>query len=104
MAGPVTYGEAVGLPYPDVLMRWQQLAVRATSDREDDVLTAAECLELLSLGEVMARRLRHPSVVQCALQAGATWDQVADATGCTAGEALAAYLDWADGRAVPGSH
>lgn len=103
MAGPVTYGEAVGLPYPDVLMRWQQLAVRATSDLEDDRLTVAEFLELLSLGEVMARRLRHPSIVERALEAGATWPQVADATGCTTREALAAYASWVVGQEVPGS-
>ena len=102
MTGPTTYSEAAGMAWQDALMRWQELAIRdsiTTAGRpESAALAVAEHLELLALAEVLARHFRHPAPVRRALAAGATWQQVADATGCTAGEALAAYLGWTDGR------
>ena len=99
---PITYSEAAGMAWQDALMRWQELAARdsiTTAGRpESAALAVVERLELLALGEVLARCFRHPAPVQRALAAGATWQQVADATGCTTGEALAAYLGWTDGR------
>ena len=104
---PGTYGDAASISFPDALMRWQELDRRdrvAGADGEDaPPLTVPEHLELLALGEVLVRHFRHPSIVQRALTAGATWQQVADATGCTPGEGLAAYLGWKDGRGTPGS-
>ena len=98
----VTYSDAAAVPLPDALMRWQQLDRRdrvAGADGEDaPPLIVAKYLELLALGEVLARHFRPPSIVCRALTAGATWQQVADATGCTTGEALAAYLRWTDRR------
>jgi hypothetical protein len=102
MTRPITYSEAAGMAWQDALMRWQELAVRdsiTTADQaESAVLAVAEHLELLALREVLARYFRHPAPVQRALAVGATWQQVADATGCAAGEALAAYLRWTDRR------
>ena len=61
-------------------------------------LTVAEYLEMLALGERIARYYRHPSTVDRAVKAGATWDQIAAATGTTAEAARAAYREWADGQ------
>ena len=95
---PVTYDEAAAIPLPDALMRWQVLDMRdrvAGADGEDaPPLTADEYLEMLALGEVLARHFRPPAVIRRALTAGATWQQVAAAAGCTTGEALAACNGW----------
>src|SRR6516165_3100466 len=40
-------------------------------------LTVAEHVELLALGERIARYYRHRSQVDSAVKAGATWDQIA---------------------------
>ena len=47
-------------------------------------LTVAEHLEMLALGERIARYYRHPSQVDKAVRAGASWEQIAAATGATA--------------------
>jgi hypothetical protein len=112
----VTYSEACEVPWPDVLMRWQELEQRDamaraiatlqaggqwTDDRSLDPadyppLTVAEHLELLALGEVAARRFRHPAAVHQAVLAGATWSQIAAATGGDAEQARLAYRQWAE--------
>ena len=61
-------------------------------------LTVAEHLELLASGEVLARYYRHPSGVHHAVNAGATWQQIADATGRTTEGAREEYREWADGQ------
>ena len=68
------------------------------NDEEFPPLTAAEHLEMLALGERIARYYRHPSQVDNAVKAGATWDQIAAATGTTAEAARAAYREWAEGQ------
>ena len=118
MTGPTTYDEASGMPWPDVLNRSQALTGRvslaraiatpqARSEWNDDrslnpedypPLTAAEHLELIALGEVMARHYRHPALVHYAVMAGATWEQIASATGGDAGEVRQDYRTWADGQ------
>ena len=82
------------MPLPDVLNRYQALTDRDSMARaiatlqargewnedrslkpEDyPPLTADEHLELIALGEVMARHYRHPALVHHAVVAGATWD------------------------------
>ncbi len=107
MTRPVTYGEAAGIPWADALMRWQELAARderaraAAGQADCPPLTVAEHRELLALREVLARRFQDPPAVQRALAAGVTWQQVADAAGCTAGQALARYLGWTGGSRYP---
>ncbi len=61
-------------------------------------LTADEHLELLAIGEYLARSYRPTYEVHHALRAGATWRQVAEAL--DTGEAMArvAYRAWADGQ------
>jgi hypothetical protein len=59
-------------------------------------LTVTEHLELLAAGELLARYYRHPAHAHRALQAGATWAQVAAATGRDEAQARRDYRDWAD--------
>jgi hypothetical protein len=114
----MTYGQAAQTPFADVLNRYQRLNDRdsmaraiatlqargeRTGGRSLDPadyppLTAAEHLELLALGERLARHYRHPAMVHHAVLAGATWEQVAAATGGDPEEARLAYQDWAAGQ------
>jgi hypothetical protein len=116
VTGPVTYGDAADLPFTDVLNRWQALEQRdamaraiatlqARGEWHDDrsldpadypPLTVAEHLQLIALGEVAARRFRHPAAVHQAVLAGATWEQIADAAGGDPDEARQAYRAWAE--------
>jgi len=116
--GTTTYDEASAMQWPDVLMRQQALSDRESMARaiatlqargewNDDrsinpedypPLTAAEHLELIALGGVMARHYRHPALVHHAVIAGATWDQVAAAAGTSADQARQAYREWAEGQ------
>lgn len=59
-------------------------------------LTVTEHLELLAAGELLARYYRHPAHVHRALQAGATWEQVAAATGRDEPQARRDYREWAE--------
>lgn len=61
-------------------------------------LTVADRLELLATGEVLARYYRHSAHVDDALTAGATWGQIAAATGSDEVSARRAYRSWADGQ------
>jgi hypothetical protein len=59
-------------------------------------LSVTEHLELLAAGELLARYYRHPAHAHRALQAGATWAQVAAATGRDEGQARRDYREWAE--------
>lgn len=61
-------------------------------------LALAEHLEVLALGELLARHYRHPARVHDAVAAGATWAEIAAATGVGEDEARHAYAQWADGQ------
>ena len=61
-------------------------------------LTLAEHLEVLASGEVVARVYRHPYLIHWALEAGATWQQVAEATGTSESKARQEYRDLAEGQ------
>ena len=115
---PQTYHEASGGNIVDQIDRYRELAdhdlmarsiatlkARGTyepnehvSDEKFPPLTIAEYLELLALGERIARYYRHPSQVDRAVRAGATWDQIAAATGTPPEAARAAYREWAKGQ------
>lgn len=116
--GPLTYHEASTGSIVDREKRYRQLAehdllagaiaigkARGTYEPNEHVneekyppLTAAERQEMLAAGEVMARYYRHPSQVDKAVKAGASWAQVAAAAGTTEAEARAAYVEWAEGQ------
>ena len=115
---PVTYQEAMDLSLPDQIARYEELTDRnlmarsiATlqargeydKDKHPDPgqyqpLTAAEHLEMLALGEAIAFYYRHPSQVDGAVRAGATWAQIAAARNTEPEAARAAYREWADGQ------
>jgi hypothetical protein len=61
-------------------------------------LTAAEYLEVLALGEVLARHYRHPAYVDQAVKAGATWPQIAEAIGSGEAQARHQYREWVGGQ------
>jgi hypothetical protein len=61
-------------------------------------LTAEEHLEILAAGEMLARYYRHPALVHQAVSAGASWPQVAAATGSDEATVRQAYREWADGQ------
>jgi hypothetical protein len=116
--GPAAHDDIDQMPLTDVLNRYQELNDRDSmarsiaalqargtwnadgSIRPEDYppLTAAEHLELIALGERLARYYRHPVLVHHAVLAGATWEQLAAATGTTADAARAAYAEWAEGQ------
>jgi hypothetical protein len=61
-----------------------------------DPLTAAEHLEMMAAGEVLARYYyRHQDRIDRAVRAGASWDQVGAAAGISAAQARQEYRDWA---------
>jgi hypothetical protein len=61
-------------------------------------LSAAERLEHMAIGEVLARYYRHPSMVDQAVKAGASWEQIGAARGTSAEQARQDYRGWADGQ------
>ena len=115
---PVTYQEAMDLSLPDQIARYEELTDRNLMARsiatlqargeydkdkhpdpgEYQPLTAAEHLEMLALGEAIAFYYRHPSQVDGAVRAGATWAQIAAARNTEPEAARAAYREWADGQ------
>jgi hypothetical protein len=117
--GPVTFDAAFSY-YPSLTHagdRWDDLTGRDLNARaravlvargeydpavhgtgKPEPLTVPEHLQVLAIGEMLARHYRHPVYVDRAVKAGATWDQVARATGQTEAEARAAYRTWADGQ------
>jgi hypothetical protein len=65
---------------------------------DPEPLTLTEHLEVLANGEVVARVYRHPYQVHRALEAGATWGQIADATGGNEDQARHEYREFAEGQ------
>jgi hypothetical protein len=61
-------------------------------------LTAAEHLEVLAIGEVLARHYQHPAYVDQAVKAGASWSQIAEAVGAGEAQARQQYREWAEGQ------
>ena len=83
----------------DARERFEELLVREVSARafgNSEPLTVTEHLELLAAGEMLARYYRHPAHAHRALQAGATWAQVAAATGRDEPQARQDYREWAE--------
>ena len=113
-----TYQETSGRYHAtgDARERFEELAVRDVSVRAlmalvargdydprlhaevggSEPLTVTEHLELLAAGELLARYYRLPAHAHRALQAGATWHQVAAATGRDETQARQDYREWAE--------
>jgi hypothetical protein len=117
--GPVTYNEAAGIDwdivkaqarYEDLTDRDLYARSRAALEargeydparhgtRTPEPLTVRERLELLANGEVMARYYRHPADLVRAVEAGASWKQIAAARGASAEQARQEYREWAEGQ------
>jgi hypothetical protein len=88
LAGAIAIGKARGTYVPD----------EHVNEEKFPPLTVAERLEMLALGTHIAEYYRHPSQVDNAVRAGATWDQIAAAAGTTVRAARAAYVGWATGQ------
>jgi hypothetical protein len=117
-AQPITYTEASDGNLADQIDRYRELADRDTMARSIAILkargtyepgahvneekfpplTVAEHLEMIALGERIARYYRHPSQVHQAVRAGATWEQIAAAADAREAGARAAYRNWAEGQ------
>jgi hypothetical protein len=67
-------------------------SLRATAETQLDV---SESLELLALGEVVARKAHDSRLIgiRAALRGGASWDEVADALGVTPQQAWDTYTE-----------
>jgi hypothetical protein len=61
-------------------------------------LTAAEHLEILAAGEMLARYYGHPALIHQAVKAGASWSQVAEAVSSDEATVRHAYREWSDGQ------
>ena len=61
-------------------------------------LTAAEHLEILAAGEVLARHYRHQVDVDQAVKAGASWSQIAEAVCPDEQQVRQRYREWAEGQ------
>ena len=88
LAGAIAFGKARGTYQPN----------QYVNEQECPPLTVAEHLEMIALGERIARYYRHQAQVHHAVMAGATWEQIAAATGGNAGHARQAYREWAEGQ------
>ena len=104
---PVTFNEAATGNLTAQAERYRELVRR-------DTLTVPEYLEALAIGEHLAEFRRHPAQVarrargrvtaalgalmDKAVRAGATWEQIAAATGTTDEATRAAYVEWAEGQ------
>jgi hypothetical protein len=83
----------------DARERFEELLVREVGARafgNSEPLSVTEHLELLAAGELLARYYGHPAHAHRALQAGATWAQVAAATGRDEAQARLDYRQWAE--------
>jgi hypothetical protein len=74
----------------------QNLGHLSLAEREP--LSAADRLEHMAVGEVLARYYRHPSTLDQAAKAGASWEQIGAARGTSTVQARADYREWADGQ------
>ena len=103
---PLTY-EAASSRYLDASAayeRFSELRMREVCALSQDPvlsdgsepLTAAEHLEMMAASEVLARYYqRSQPRIDRAVRAGASWEQVAAATGISAAQARQEYRDWA---------
>ena len=80
--------------------RFEDLRLRDTLG--DPALSRAEALELLALGEVIARKSGYGRqlAVRSARGAGASWAEIGRALGSTRQSAWEAHRRWIDGQAA----
>src|SRR4051794_23324349 len=88
------------LTLPAAVTRFEDLRLR--DSLADPPLTRAEALELLALGEVIARKSGYGRQlsVRSARTAGASWAEIGSALGTTRQSAWEAHQRWIDGQAA----
>ena len=97
MPQPTRYERTAAMRWPDLVMNWQALTARQARSKiraDDRQMSITDHLDLLALGEVLARRLRNQGTVHAAIMAGAQWAELADATGSDAGQMRQDFLRW----------
>jgi hypothetical protein len=52
----------------------------------------------MAIGEVLARYYRHPSMLDHAVKAGASWEQIGAARGTSTDQARQDYCEWVEGQ------
>jgi hypothetical protein len=110
---PITYSQAATVPVPEALMRHQLLVHldllsktarlpgrRRHSGTASKPLTVPERLELLALGEHLARHFQDVVLthIHYAVQEGAAWPQIAAALDRTSLSVRQEYDDWAESQ------
>jgi len=80
--------------------RFEDLRYRAALASPDTPLEREEALELLSLGELIARKAGYGRQldVRAARAAGASWSQIGDALGTSKQSAWEAHSRWISGQ------
>jgi len=80
--------------------RFEELRYRAALASPDTPLGREEALELLSLGELIARKAGYGRQldVRAARAAGASWSQIGDALGTSRQSAWEAHSRWISGQ------
>ena len=88
------------LTLPAAATRFEDLRLRDLL--ADPSLSRAEALELLALGEVIARKSGYGRqlTVRSARTAGASWAEIGSALGTTRQSAWEAHQRWIDGQAA----
>jgi hypothetical protein len=78
--------------------RYEELRVRDLFDDVEEPLGRTEALELIALGEVIARKARYGRqlAVRTAREAGASWSQIGRAMGTSKQTAWETYNRWID--------
>ncbi|GLZ08049.1 hypothetical protein Acsp03_55150 [Actinomadura sp. NBRC 104412] len=76
--------------------RYEELRVRDLFDDVEEPLGRAEALELIALGEVIARKARYGRqlAVRTAREAGASWSQIGRAMGTSKQTAWETHNRW----------
>jgi hypothetical protein len=119
-ARPLTYAAASDVSVPAARERYDELTgrdffaraaarLRARGEFDPDKLghrlidqaeplSTEDHLELMALGEALARYYRHPAMLDHAAKAGATWEQLGAACGTSAEQARQDYREWARGQ------
>jgi hypothetical protein len=82
--------------------RFEELRYRAALADASAPLSREDALELLSLGELIARKAGYGRQldVRAARAAGASWSQIGEAMGTSKQSAWEAHTRWIDGQAA----
>jgi hypothetical protein len=87
------------MPLPQVTARFREIAARQLQSQQGGcAMSITEHLDGLACAEVVARQMRDQALVYDALRAGATWAELADATGADADQVRGIFMRWLRGQ------